>query len=166
MAENVKKDMKTKQILLYSFFPVLFAVVFFGFVNKPQSTMVASTEAMTEGEGIEFFHGTFSEAKAKAKSEGKLIFVDAYTTWCGPCRMMAAQTFPKAEVGKYFNANFVNVKMDMESGEGPAFGQQYKVMAYPTLLFLDHTGAVKMRAIGAKGPEDLINVGKQARAAQ
>lgn len=157
--------MKNKQVAFYSLIPILFLAAFVGFVNKPQTAESAPT-VYEEGAGIEFFHGTFADAKAKAKSEGKLIFVDAYTTWCGPCRAMASQTFPNPKVGEYFNANFVNVKMDMEAGEGPSFGQQYQVMAYPTLLFLDYTGAVKVKAIGAKGPDDLINVGKQAKAAK
>ena len=51
---------------------------------------------------------SFEEALQKAKQENKLIFVDLYTTWCGPCKKMAAETFPQQAVGDYFNKNFVN----------------------------------------------------------
>jgi thiol-disulfide isomerase/thioredoxin len=44
-------------------------------------------------QGIEFFHGPWSEALAKAKTEDRLIFVDAFASWCGPCKRMAAETF-------------------------------------------------------------------------
>ena len=64
--------------------------------------------------GIEFFHGTWAEAKAKAKAEDKLIFVDAYAEWCGPCKRMSAQTFPDPKAGEFFNPNFICLKIDME----------------------------------------------------
>ena len=32
---------------------------------------------------------SFSEALKKAKEENKMVFVDCYTSWCGPCKYMA-----------------------------------------------------------------------------
>ena len=60
----------------------------------------------------------WQDVLAKAKKENKIVFVDAYTTWCGPCKWMAANIFPTKEVGDVFNASFVNAKIDMEKGEG------------------------------------------------
>lgn len=144
--------MKKNKLIFSVVLPLLFGAVFFGFVSPDA--------ANSDEEGIEFFHGTINEAKAKARQEGKLIFVDAYTTWCGPCRWMAANTFTDPDVGAFFNEHFVNMKLDMERGEGREFGQQYRVMAYPTLLFLDHTGTVKHRAMGAKKSGDFLKLGK------
>ena len=55
------------------------------------------------------------QAAAKAKKENKLVFVDCYTQWCGPCKKMARDIFPDAKVGEYMNAKFVNLKIDMEA---------------------------------------------------
>ena len=67
--------------------------------------------------GVDFQHLTFDEALAKAKAEKKLVFVDCYTTWCGPCKMMTTKIFPMKEAGEFFNPRFVCVKFDMEQGE-------------------------------------------------
>ena len=69
--------------------------------------------------GIDFLHNkNWKEILAQAKKENKLIFLDAYTSWCGPCKHMQSEVFTDMAVGYYFNKNFINVKMDMEEGEG------------------------------------------------
>ena len=110
---------------------------------------------------IDFFHGTFAEAQAKAKRENKLIFMDAYTSWCGPCRFMSSNVFTDPSVGEYYNAHFVNVKVDMEKGEGVDLSRRYNVMAYPTLLFIDGNGDVKSRAVGGKPASEFIALGQK-----
>ncbi len=112
--------------------------------------------------GINFLHGEWEDALAKARKERKVIFVDAYTVWCGPCKMMSRNTFTDSEVGKFFNKNFVNYKFDMEKGDGPAFAQKYQVNAYPTLLFINHKGELIHRAVGYKPPQPFLVEGKKA----
>ena len=74
----------------------------------------------------------------KAKKEKKLIFVDCYTSWCGPCKMLANNVFTKDEVADYFNQTFVNAKYDMEKDEdGIILKTQSGVKAFPTLVFVD-----------------------------
>ncbi|MDQ2178437.1 thioredoxin domain-containing protein [Marinifilum sp. D714] len=113
-------------------------------------------------QGIEFEHGTFAEALAKAKKENKMVFMDCYTTWCGPCKMLAKNIFPQKEVGDYFNAHFVNVKMDMEKGEGIELQKKYGVKAYPTLLFMDANGKVLHTKVGGSDAAGLIEEAKIA----
>lgn len=110
-------------------------------------------------QGIEFYHGTWEEALMKSKTEDKIIFVDAFTTWCGPCKNMAANTFPDPEVGKFFNQNFISMKIDMEKEMGLEFKKKYPVSAYPTLFFIDYDGEVVLKAVGAKKPADLVVLG-------
>ena len=61
----------------------------------------------------------------QAKQENKLIFVDCYTSWCGPCKQLATEIFPQKIVGDFMNSKFVNVKYDMEKEEGLTFNQKY-----------------------------------------
>jgi thiol-disulfide isomerase/thioredoxin len=115
-------------------------------------------------QGIEFEHDkTFAELLVRAKKEDKIIFMDCYTTWCGPCKRLSADVFPQAEVGAYFNPNFINYKMDMEKGEGPEIAAEFGVRAYPTMLFIDGNKKVVNRVVGLVDPATLIAGGKTAR---
>jgi thioredoxin-related protein len=100
----------------------------------------------------------WADILAKAKTENKVIFMDAYTTWCGPCKKMAADVFPQKEVGDYFNKQFVNVKMDMEKGEGVDLAKKYKIRAYPTYLFIDGNGELVHKSSGLMPAPDFIKV--------
>ena len=91
-----------------------------------------------QAQGIEFFHGSWDEAIEEAKKQEKIIFVDAYAIWCGPCKRMAKNVFPDEKVGEFYNKHFINMKLDMERGEGLKFRKKYPVSAFPT-LFLDFT---------------------------
>jgi thioredoxin-related protein len=115
-----------------------------------------------EGDGVNFFEGTFRQAKEKAKKENKLIMLDAYTTWCGPCKVLKNKVFPNKELGDYINANFVSIGVDMEAGEGPALANMYPIEGYPTILFMDATGKVKKKILGLPqgGAKELLGVAK------
>lgn len=107
---------------------------------------------------ITFEHGTWEEVKAKAEKENKPIFVDAYTTWCGPCKWMAKNIFSQEQVGTYMEQNFIAYKMDMEKGEGPSFAKANNVVAYPTLLYFDSKGDMIHKGIGARDADGLIEL--------
>lgn len=90
-----------------------------------------------------------SEGVGKSEMENKYVFVDCYTSWCGPCKMMAADILPLKEVGEYMNETFVCVKFDMEKGEGRDIQQKYKVSSYPTFLVLNVDGSLLHAVVGA-----------------
>lgn len=105
--------------------------------------------SFAEEGGVSFVEGkTFAEILQQAKQENKLVFMDCYTSWCGPCKMMANKVFPKKEMGDYFNPRYVCVKFDMEKGEGVDLKSRYDVKAYPTFLCLDSYGNVLHRVVG------------------
>lgn len=116
----------------------------------------------TFAQGIEFFHGNWQEALEEAKKQEKVIFVDAYTTWCGPCKRMSQEVFPNEKVGEFFNRNFINMKLDMEKGEGLTFRKTYPVSAFPTLFFINGDGEVVHQARGAQDVDGFIQLGQKA----
>lgn len=109
-----------------------------------------------EDKGIDFKDISFEEALALAEKENKLVFLDAYAVWCGPCKMMDRTTFRSEKVGRLFNKNFINIKIDMEKGEGPALARKYQVTAYPTFFVLNPDGKMVKRIIGYMGEDQLI----------
>ncbi|MGV3561147.1 thioredoxin family protein [Larkinella arboricola] len=120
---------------------------------------VSATATGTEP-GIQFSDATWKTQLAKAKAEKKLVFLDAYTSWCGPCKLLQKNVFTKKEVGDFFNKEFINVKIDMEKGEGPELALQYPLEGYPTLLFIDGDGKVVKTVLGYQSPEELLAIGK------
>lgn len=113
--------------------------------------------------GIVFDHGTWQEAKQKATKENKLIFVDFFTEWCGPCLGMAEEIFPQMEVGNLYNARFVNLKIDAEKGEGLTLKDRYAIGSYPTYLFIDpQTEEIVHRSSSRQDAATFIFTGQSA----
>jgi thiol:disulfide interchange protein len=114
-------------------------------------------------DGIAFFKGSWAEALKEADKSNKLIFLDAYAAWCGPCKMMAKKTFTKKDVGEFFNEHFINFKMDMEKHEeGPRLSKKYALTAYPTLYFVDENEKIVHQTLGYQSPNDLVTNGRRA----
>ena len=113
--------------------------------------------------GIRFTSARWADVLKRAKAENKVIFFDAYASWCGPCKMLQKNVFTQKSVGDYFNKRFINVKMDMEKGEGPALAQTYPLEAYPTLMFINADGRVVKKAVGYITADDLLDAGKSVR---
>lgn len=116
----------------------------------------------TLGQGIRFV-SSYEEALKKASDSKKPVFIDVYTQWCGPCKMMAAQTFPLKEVGDFFNKNFISLQLDAETPEGKILAEKYGVHAYPTLLFLDYKGTLLSKESGARDGKGLIELAKNCK---
>ncbi len=110
-----------------------------------------------------FFKGSFTEAKEAAKQQNKLIFIDVYTDWCKPCKVMAAEAFENEEIADLMNAFFINFKADAERS-GQQIASQYMVQAYPTTLVINALGELvtSNRGYGGVAPfkrqlEEVIN---------
>ena len=101
----------------------------------------------------------------KAKKEKKLVFIDCYTSWCGPCKMLASKIFTQDAVADFFNENFVNTKYDMEKDvDGVMLKDKFGVKAFPTLVFVDpETQEIAHCIVGARKAEELIAEGEKAK---
>ena len=126
--------------------------------------MLLCTSMSGFSQGIEFFKGTFNEALTKASNEGKLVFVDFYATWCGPCKQVAEKVFPDEELGKYMNEKFVCLQIDVEKeGWQKEVAEKYNVTVLPTLVFFKLDSTVASRLAGAREKAELLNAAKVAR---
>jgi len=139
----------------------LFLLVFVATLSVAYAGDGGKKEIKAADTGIKFTPGTWSQILKKAKAEKKIIFFDAYTTWCGPCKLLQKNVFTRTDVAEVFNKNFINVKFDMESGEGPDLARKYPLEGYPTLFFIDPDGNIVKQVIGYQNPETLIKIGKK-----
>lgn len=121
--------------------------------------------AEAQNSGVFFETGTFEQTLTKVKSNKKgpgIIFLDCYTSWCGPCKYMSEKIFTQEQMGKFFNQNFINIKIDMEKGEGVEIAKKYDIQAYPTFLILDSDGNEINRIVGGGDADSFIKRIKKA----
>lgn len=121
-----------------------------------------STSETKTDQGIQFFTGTWQQAIDKAKKENKYIFLDAYASWCGPCKMMKNKIFTDRTVAEFYNKYFINVAIDMEKGEGPILAEKYAVEAYPTLIYFKPDGKLIGKAMGFRKSKEFFEIGVEA----
>ena len=105
---------------------------------------------------------TLTEAIEEAKLKDQLVFMDFYTDWCTPCKMMDKDVYSDLAIAKLFNDNFVNLKVNCEKGGGPNLALLYQVYAYPALIFVDHNGRVIVRKDGSAYHTELTNLANEA----
>ncbi|GGD63481.1 hypothetical protein GCM10011514_29400 [Emticicia aquatilis] len=115
-----------------------------------------------DDKGIKFTEGSWANILSEARKQNKLIFIDIYTTWCGPCKTMSAKVFTDPSVGEKFNESFINYKIDAEKGEGIELAKTYAITAYPTYLFVNAGGELVYRSIGAMSADKFINESEKA----
>lgn len=143
---------------------------------KKLMLLFALVPFLAGAQGMKFEHGlSWKEVQAKAKAENKYIFMDCFTTWCGPCKYMTENIFPTKEAGEFYNANFINVKVQFDTTQNDneevkswfkdmeAINAKYKIRAYPTYLLFNPDGEIVHREVGASPKiEEFITKGKNA----
>lgn len=124
-------------------------------MKKLLTTLFVCAMGLTALAQTNFRSISFDEALKAAKQEDKLVFIDFYTDWCGPCKKMAKEVFPQKMVGDFMNATFVNLKLNAEK-EGSELATRYKVSAYPTFVVLDTEGKVVAELKGSMDGKTFI----------
>lgn len=109
------------------------------------ATSLPAARAATEEAGF-FQNIPFSAASTRAAAEKKLVFIDFYTTWCGPCKMLDQSTWKDPQVIAWMSEKTVALRLDAE--KETELARRYAVRAYPTLLFLKPDGTEVDRLVG------------------
>lgn len=143
---------------------------------KIQGIYIKTTEEALDfetgtGNGLQFEIGlTWPQILAKAKREGKKVFVDCYATWCGPCKKMEKEVYPLNRVGAVMNEQYISVKVQMDTGKNDDeyikitypiardIESTYHIKALPAYLFFDENGSVLHKEIGALGADEFIKL--------
>ncbi|WP_430614230.1 thioredoxin family protein [Flavobacterium sp. JP2137] len=122
---------------------------------------------------------TFQEAIKAQKANPKPIFMDVYTSWCGPCKMLDQNTFTDSAVIEQINSKFYAVKFNAEGNEkiefaGKTFGNPnydanragrngmheftafLRVPGYPSMVIIEKDGTIKKTLVGYKVPQQLL----------
>jgi len=123
-------------------------------------SVLSFAQNRADAEGIQFFEGTWAEALQKAAAENKPIFLDVYASWCAPCKLLKNNTFPDAEVGRYFNSQYINVSLDGEKGDDVQVAHDLNIQAYPSLFILSSSGEPLVYYAGYLKSVDFIELGK------
>ncbi|WP_130735168.1 thioredoxin fold domain-containing protein [Flavobacterium sp. J27] len=145
---------KLKINSLISFFSFCFIVAFSSFESVAQNKTSTKTD-------INFSEKTYVQVLEIAKANHKKIFVDAYATWCAPCKQLQKTTFKDAKAAAYFNKNFINISIDVEKGEGLNLAKTWAIEGLPTLLILNEDGEIIGKHVGYVDGNGLLEFAKE-----
>jgi thioredoxin-related protein len=132
--------------------------------------------AQVSEKGIQFdVKSSWGEVKQKAAEENKMIFIDVYTTWCGPCKKMEKEVYTNDTVAQYFNQNFISVKIQFDSTKNDSknvrmwrpiaieFANKYEIEGFPTFLFFNSNGEIINKGLGYHTTSQLIWTAKESK---
>jgi len=150
--------MRKIAILIFCILPFLFLTC-----KGTKRTAQSPSKTIKKKAGVQFVESVkFFDLLDQAEAEDRLVFVDIYTDWCLPCKLMDEEVFSNQDISKFMNSNFINFKVDAEKGSGPNIASLYAVDQYPTLIFMDGKGRVLERKSGAAFHTELKEMANRA----
>lgn len=127
------------------------------------SGKTAGVKTPTSTTGLNFVKSDgLSKVLEEATRTDQIVFMDIYTTWCAPCKLMDEYVFTDPSTRKFMNENFINYKVDAEKGNGQTIATIYGATSYPTLVFVDKNGKVLARREGATTITELKSLAQEA----
>lgn len=125
--------------------------------------------------GIQWTNGlSWNEVLKKAKKENRYIFLDCFTTWCGPCKLMDKEVYSQSDVGTFINEKFISVRVQMDKtkkdneevkkwyADADAVQKKYGIPAFPSYLFFSPNGTLVYRETGYKAANDFLSIAKKS----
>lgn len=125
-------------------------------------TLNAAAQQKPVKHEIDFSTQDYQHVLAFAKKSHRKIFVDAYATWCAPCKELQKTTFKDAKVTAHFNKHFVNISINVEKGDGIKLAKTWQIEGLPTLLILDESGKIIASHVGYVDGNGLLEFATEA----
>jgi|GEM_PF-1138681 len=143
------------------FFIFASGLLFSSCVNKKE---VIKKSGLTKDAKLKHFYRTdnLGNILDKAEEENKLVYVDIYTDWCLPCKIMNESVYSDKETMDYLDENFICYKVDGEKINGPDLVALFQVKSYPGILFLNQRGGVLEKSMGGLTINELRVIGDRA----
>jgi thioredoxin-related protein len=141
----------------------------------PLLSSAQGSDSLEKSRGIQWTTGlSWEQVKQKAIKENKYIFLDCFTTWCAPCKIMDVTTYTDESVGNYLNDHFISVRVQMDQTkkddvlvkkwykDAVAIHNEYHIDAYPTFVFLSPQGIIVEKDQGVKQPNAFVALAQNA----
>lgn len=105
---------------------------------------------------VRWVEGSTDAVREQAIAQKKLVFIDLYADWCGPCRAMNEHVFTRKEVGEFFDQHFVAAKYNIERPTGRELMQRYGRGSIPLYLIFNTEGELLGSILGASPAEEFL----------
>jgi thiol-disulfide isomerase/thioredoxin len=90
----------------------------------------------------------YQKARIESERQKKMLIIDFYTTWCGPCKMLDNAIFYDSTFNKKLAKNFVLLKYNAEKDSVFNIALKHHINLYPTNIILNSDGFVLHRMNG------------------
>jgi thioredoxin-related protein len=151
--------MKAYSVLIVSLCCLLLVACNSSSYTYSPKSKAAAKKSLVQFKEDPLLSSTFEEAE----ESGKYVFIDFYTDYCPPCKVMDKEVFSNPDLAAYLNDHFINVKINAGKQKGANLASLYNVKAFPTLIFTDFKGNMIMKKEGGTSVSTLKYMAEEVR---